>query len=365
LSGNFSAVSDAQFSGQYEFLKTTLPLDRKAMLSADALRSLIFVLLCAATLYFTIKGKLKNGFAIAILGVLFLFDLWQVDKRYLNDSHFTESEMLSQPYLPTAADKMILQDKSNFRVLNLSVSPFNDSGTSFFHKSIGGYHGAKLRRYQELINAHLQNEIMAFSRVRTEQDLDAVFRQSHILNMLNTRYVIFSKDFAPTNPYANGNAWFVEKIRFAQNADEEMMLLGEIDTKRELVVNKEFENKILTPVPDSAARIELLSYTPNSLIYRFSSPTDQVAVFSEIYYPKGWNAYINGERVNFFRANYLLRAMSLKAGDYDIEFRFEPTVISISYTIAIVASVLLVLLLAGVIFVEVKRSNKLRATSNK
>jgi len=350
LAGNFISASDAQFSGQYEFLKITLPLDRKDMLSGDALRSLILVLLCAVTLYFTIKGKLKEVFAIAILGVLFLFDLWQVDKRYLNDNHFTEKEMMTQPYLPTAADKAILQDKSDYRVLNLTVSTFNDSGTSYFHKSIGGYHGAKLRRYQELITAHIQNEMLRFSKVRTEHDLDSVFRHLPVLNMLNTKYVIFSKDFAATNPYANGNAWLVEKINIAQNADEEIMLVGNIDTKKELVIDKEFESKVFAPVPDSTAHIELLTYAPNALKYHFSSPTDQVAVFSEIYYPKGWNVYIDGKKTDYFRANYLLRAMSLKAGDYDVEFRFEPAVVSISNTIAITSSVLLVLLLAGVIF---------------
>ena len=356
LSGNFVSASDTQFSGQYAFLQTTLPLDRKAMLSSDAFRSLMFVLLCAATLYFTIKGKLKHGYAIAILGVLFLVDLWQVDKRYLNDSHFTEKETMSQPYLPTDADKMILQDKSDYRVLNLSVSTFNDAGTSYFHKSIGGYHGAKLRRYQELINAHLQDEMMAFSKVRTERDLDSIFRHLPVLNMLNTKYVIFSKDFAPVNPYANGSAWLVEKVNIAQNADEEIMLVGNIDTKKELVVDKTYEKDLITPVPNAAARIELLSYAPNALKYHFSSPTDQVAVFSEIYYPKGWNVYIDGKEAGYFRANYLLRAMSLKAGEYDVEFRFEPAVVSISNAIALAASVLLVLLAAGMIYVEVRKT---------
>ncbi|MDR0873600.1 MAG: hypothetical protein LBN27_09100 [Prevotellaceae bacterium] len=352
LAGNFVGASDAQFSGQYEFLKITLPLDRKDMLSSDAFRSLALVLLTAATLYFTIKGKLKNGFAIAILGVLFLFDLWQVDKRYLNDKNFTDKEMLSQPYTPTNADRMILQDKSpDYRVLNLSVSTFNDSGTSYFHKSIGGYHGAKLRRYQELINAHLQNEMMGFSRVRTEKDLDSVLQQSGVLNMLNTKYIIFSNDFAPVNPYANGNAWLVNKTHIAQNADEEMMLLGKIDTKKELVADKEFEKQIIAITPDSAAHIELLSYAPNDLKYHFTSKSDQIAVFSEIYYPD-WNVYIDGKKADNFRANYLLRAMPLKAGDYDIEWRFEPGVVSTSRAIAMVASILLLLFAAGIIYIQ-------------
>ena len=361
LAGNFVSASDAQFAGDVEFLKSTLPLDRKAMLSSDAFRSLRLVLSAALVLYFTIRGMLKPAYSIAILGVLFIMDLYPINKRYLNDDHFQENIIMSQPYRASVADKAILQDKTlNYRVLNLTVNIFNDASPSYFHKNIGGYHAAKMRRYQELINIHLDREIndliSVLRQIRTEEELFDQLSKSPVLNMLNMRYVIINPNGEPIiNPFANGNAWLVEKIHFAENADEEMLMLREIDTKREMVVDKEFIRDIPhTIIPDSTASIELISYKPMELKYRFQSTTDQMAVFSEIYYDKGWNAYINGEKVPHIRANYLLRAMPLKAGNYEIEFRFEPQMVRIGDTLAIISSIIIVLLAGFVIWQGIK-----------
>jgi hypothetical protein len=362
LAGDFVSKTDAQqFTGQYEFLLSTLPLDRKEMLSNDAFRSLCFVILISALLFFIIKDKLKTTYAILAFGVLFTLDVYPVAKRYLNDTHFTNNDIVYNPYKASEADKLILQDKTlNYRVLNLTIDPFNDASPSYFHKNIGGYHAAKLRRYQELINIHLGAEIQNFRtnlmNIKTEAELYESLKNLSILNMLNMRYLILNPNAAPVlNPYANGSVWLVEKVHIAENANEEMLSLAKIDTKKELVVDKKNSKDIILPVSDSTARIELIDYKPMHLKYQFSSATNQMAVFSEIFYDKGWNAYINGEQVPYFRANYLLRAMPLKAGSYDIEFRFEPTSVSIGNIIAIISNILIVALLALICWFSFKK----------
>ncbi|HPD59850.1 MAG TPA: YfhO family protein [Paludibacteraceae bacterium] len=361
LAGNFVSPADGQFTGDYAFLKETLPLDREALLRSDALRSLTFVILCAGLIWLYAKNLVKKNLAYVLLGCLMLGDLVPVAKRYLNDDNFTRKRSFEKFIQPSVADKIILQDKSQFRVLDATVDIFNDASPSYFHKNIGGYHAAKLRRYQELINIHLTKELGqlfgAFGRAKTIEEIVQVMDSLGVLNMLNMKYVIYNKEAPPlVNPYANGNAWLVTKVRIAENADEEMRLLGEINTKTEVVVDKSF-SALLPPaiIPDSSAHIQLVSYEPNHLIYNFSSKTDQLAVFSEIYYDKGWNAYINGKKVPYIRANYLLRAMPLKAGSYQIEFKFEPDSYRIGNSIALVSSILFVLWLVGYIYLRWKK----------
>lgn len=364
LAGSFVSPGDAQLSGDYAFLKETLPLDRAAMLRSDAFRSLAFILLATVVLWLYTKEKLKSTVAIAFFGILFLADLLPVAKRYLNDDNFARKRQLQTLVEPTAADNMILQDKSQYRVLDANVNIFNDAKPSYFHKNIGGYHAAKLRRYQELINMQIEPEIGqlfgAFGHAKAFSDIAPTLDSLGVLNMLNMKYVIYNKDTAPlVNPYANGNAWFVNNVRIAENADQEMKLVGEIDTKHEMVVDKEFASVVLSKTtPDTTAHISLKSYLPNHLVYEFESQTDQMAVFSEIYYDKGWNAYINGQKVDYVRANYLLRAMPLKAGKYDIEFKFEPVSYSLGNTIALSSSVALILSLLGFALLQWKKSKK-------
>ena len=366
LSGDFVSAADAQFKGDYTFLKETLPLDRAAMLRSDALRSLAFVLLSAGLLWLYAKNFLKLNVAIVLFGILIIADLAPVDKRYLNDTNFERKRRFDNLLQPTSADKMILEDKSQFRVLDATGDVFQDAKPSYFHKSIGGYHAAKLRRYQELINMQLQKEMgqlfTTFGRAKTFDQIAPTLDSLGVLNMLNMKYLIYNKEAAPlVNPYANGNAWFIQNIRTAENANDEMTLVGEINTKHEMVVDKSFVAELPTKLtPDSSAKIALVKYQPNHLKYNFSSKTDQVAVFSEIYYDSGWNAYINGQKVPYVRADYLLRAMPLKAGAYEIDFKFEPKSYSVGNIIALISSIVLILSILGFLFLQWKKSKEIK-----
>ena len=355
LAGSFVSPQDAQFTGDYSFLKQTLPLDRKAMLSADAWRSLAFVLLGGIIILAYIKGYLKKNVALVLFGFFILLDLFPVAKRYLNDGNF-ENKRPTQLIQATPADEVVLKDKSQYRVMDATVDIFSDATPSYFHKNIGGYHAAKLRRYQELIEMQLQHEIGqlfgAFGKATTPQSILPTLDSLGVLNMLNTKYIIYNKEAAPlVNPSNNGNAWFVQNIRVAANADEEMKLVGEIDTKRELVIDKSLASMLpATITPDTTAKIELTSYAPNHLFYKFNSTTDQVAVFSEIYYDKGWKATINGKEAPYTRVNYLLRAMPLKAGNYEIEFRFDPQSYKTGNLVALLSSIILLAAIALLLF---------------
>ena len=365
LAGNFTAAADAQFQGNNAFLKETLALDRSAMLRMDALRSLAFILASAGLIWLYAKNFLKIKVAYTLFAILFLFDLVPVALRYLNNDNFKRARHVETLIEPSTADNIILQDKSQYRVLDATVNVFNDASPSYFHKNIGGYHAAKLRRYQELINMHIEKEIGqlfgAFGRAKTPDVITNTMDSLGVLNMLNMKYLIYNKQSAPlVNPHANGNAWFVNNVRVAANANEEMSLLGKINTKTELVVDKEFASQLPTKLtPDTSAHIALTSYKPNHLIYNFSSKTDQVAVFSEIYYENGWNAYINGQKMPHVRADYLLRAMPLKAGNYELEFKFEPKSYSVGNAIALTSSILLILSILGFIFWQWKNYRKL------
>ena len=369
LAGDFKSAADAQFQGNNAFLKETLPLDREAMLRGDAFRSLAFVIAAAGLIWLYLKNFLKLKVAYVLFGIIILIDLVPVAKRYLNDDNFKRPRHLETLITPSTADNIILQDKSQYRVLDATANIFNDASPSYFHKNIGGYHAAKLRRYQELINMHLDKEIGqlfgAFGRAKTPDVVTNTMDSLGVLNMLNMKYLIYNKDAAPlVNPHANGNAWFVNNIRVAENANEEMSLLGKINTKTELVVDKSFASELPTKLSsDTSAHIALTSYEPNHLKYNFSSKTDQVAVFSEIYYENGWNAYINGQKVPYVRADYLLRAMPLKAGNYEVEFKFEPKSYSIGNAIALTSSILLILSILGFVFWQWKNYKKTDANA--
>ncbi len=368
LAGSFTSISDAQqLQGDYAFMNETLPLDRKAMLSSDAWRSLAFILMATVVIWLFIKEKLKTNVVIVLFGILFIADLVPVDRRYLNDDNFARKRRFENLIQPTAADNFVLQDKSQYRVLDASVNIFNDASPSYFHKNIGGYHAAKLRRYQELINMQIEGEIGqlfgAFGKAKTFEDIAPTLDSLGVLNMLNMKYVIYNKEAAPlVNSKANGNAWFVKNIRIAANANEEMKLLGEIDTKSEIVVDKTYTSQLpTTTTTDSTSSIILKSYKPNHLIYDFKSKTDQLAVFSEIYYDKGWNAYVNGQKAPYFRANYLLRAMPLKNGNYEVEFKFEPTSYSTGNTIALISSLIFLISIIGFVVWQFRKSKKINA----
>ncbi len=363
LAGNFISPSDSQFTGDYAFLQNTLPIDREALLRADAFRSLIFILLAAATLWLFIKKKIKPLPLYLILGFLILIDMYPVAKRYLNDSNF-ESKTAAADIKPSVADKDILQDRSYYRVLNLAVSPFNDASTSYFHKSIGGYHGAKLRSYQDVIDAQLIPEIdsifSTFKQAKSVADIQQPLAKQVVLNMLDMKYLIYDPQAPPVlNPYANGSQWLVQKIVPVATQAMALQKIGQIDTKHEVVVTQ----AVAATLPasfgsDTTATLTLQQYEPNKLIYNFQSKSPQIAVFSEIYYPKGWHAFINGEEAPFFEANYLLRAMVLKPGQYQVTFRFDPTSYSLGKTLSLIASILLIIFVLGGLLLLFKKYRK-------
>ena len=335
---SFESASDADL----EWLVIPLRNTREWALRSDAFRSLLFVTGAAAVLWFTVSNKLKSTSAIALLTVLLVADLWTVGKRYLNDSSFRPKGVnVAQP---SPVDLDILQDPDlNYRVMNASVSTFNDATTSFFHKSIGGYHGAKMKRYQELIERHIHRGNMA------------------VLNMLNTKYFILGDretghPVKQTNPDALGNAWPVEEIRWVENPDAEIAALNGFDPSREAVVDKRYQPTLegFTAQYDSTAWINLVGYEPNHLVYEYQSQLPQFVVFSEIFYSKGWNAYINGEPAPHIRANYVLRAMVVPAGEHEIEFRFEPATYARGERIALFSSIGIVLLVLGVVALHVR-----------
>ncbi|WP_029036784.1 YfhO family protein [Salinimicrobium xinjiangense] len=340
---SFTGASDGILIQQLgpEFVRA-LKEDRKSVFTADTIRSLIFVLLTAAVLWFFLKKKFSLNIAVIALGILILADLIAVDRRYVDSEDFVRSSQVNRPFQATEADREIMQDNGHYRVFDLSGSPFNTARTSFFHNSVGGYHAAKPGRMQELYDFYLsQNNLQ-------------------VLNMLNTKYFIIPTEegvVAQPNPETNGNAWFVEEVKIVEDANEEILSLEGINTRRLAVVDEDFAEYIPQQKfsADTAASIELISYQPNELKYRSSSENERMAVFSEIYYPHGWQAYIDGEEVPHFRANYVLRAMMIPAGEHEISFRFEPQVVKTGSTIALASSVILGLLLLGGIFYGIRR----------
>lgn len=360
IAGSFMSPNDARLP---DWLQNALIADRKAMLRADAFRSLIFILLAGGVVWLAVAEKLKTGYAVALVGVLVIFDLWPVDKRYLNNSHFVTQRQYKNVFAERPVDRLINQDTSYYRVLDYTVDTFNESLVSYYHKNIGGYSAAKLQRYQDMIDYHIVPEMQAFIDVAktgfSMERIDSVLATQTALNMLNTKYLVVNPDAAPLeNPYALGNAWFVTRYRIVDNANEEILGVGTIDPATEIVVNRQFAPIIgdRTFAYDSTAHIELTGYAPNLLRYRFSASTDQLAVFSEIYYPKGWKAFIDGVEVPIFRVNYLLRGLILPAGSYEVVFKYHPESYYKGGMISRIASSVLLAALLGLLIAEgVKR----------
>lgn len=332
------------------------------LLTSDAWRSFILIAIGALLLFLYQKEKIKAPMALIGIALLCLGDLWMVNKRYLNDDQFIDPSAQVTTFNKTETDELILSDPDiNYRVLNLASNTFNENNTSYWHKSIGGYHAAKLRRYQELIDHRIVPEIQYFFRDFTEnhQDINQMDETGFsVLNMLNAKYIILpvegEKTYPLTNPYAYGNAWFVDSIMYVDDANEEMERLGQVNLKKTAIVNKEFKEKlnhITETKNDSLAQIQLIQYEPNHLVYTVSTPTEALALFSEIYYPQ-WRATLNGEPIEIGRANYVLRAIALPAGKHTLEMTFDPT--SIKYTEA-VAYGAIILLLGGFVLIIIQK----------
>ena len=334
---------------------------REAMVSADAWRSVIIILIGFALLFLYKMKKLRADYMVICMAVLCLVDMWQVDKRYLNDEMFVPKSERDMPHQATSTDLAIMKDKSlDYRVLNLASNTFNENETSFFHKSIGGYHPAKLRRYQEMIDAYIAPEMQAAMQAIAAkngnmQEVDGA-KVFPVLNMLNTKYFILPLQGGATMPlqniYAQGNGWFVDKINYVADANAEYAGVGKIDVRHEAVADKKFESVLgQAQSNDSTAIVKLVKYEPNNLQYTIESKKGGVVVFAEIYYP-GWTATIDGQPAELGRVNYILRAVSVKPGKHTVVLDFHPTSISTTETIAYIAIVILLLAIAGAGYME-------------
>ncbi|MDF3079060.1 MAG: hypothetical protein K0S09_2949 [Sphingobacteriaceae bacterium] len=341
--------------GFAESIGNALVQDRVSLARADALRSLVFVLIGAALVWALIKQKIKPQPAFMILAAVILIDLWMVDRRYLNNDTFVDQAQLKQQFRPRQVDELILRDQSlDYRVLDLTVQTFQSAiPATYYHKTIGGYHPAKLKRYQEIIDKQFSGSI-----------------NEDVLDMLNTKYLITSSDNGQSQKIENratacGNAWFVPKLTYVKDANEEMTAISSFDPKKEAFVGVEFKSLIDEKKLgyDPNGMIKLTSYRPDNLVYEYSTSRDMVAVFAEVWYDKGWNAYVDGEKIPHFRANYILRAAQLPGGNHKLEFKFEPQSYYTGETIALIASILLIAGLAFALYKEFK--DRERATSVK
>ena len=348
--------------------------ERFKMFRIDAIKAIVYVAITAGVLFLSLKKKLSQNIAIIVIGLVSLFDLWSVNKRYLNNDNFVDKAFAENPFQTENSDLLMQKvgensnlqsllanakinqtletiaekDKTHYRIYNQTLGTFSETNTSYFKSSIGGYHAVKLRRYDDLINEY-------FSKMDT-------VRIPKILNMLNTKYMIFGnaeKPDAVVNPNANGNAWFVSNVKFVENPNEEIKQIGEIDSKEVAIISKDdqkyFEGKQLAA--DSTAILNLTKYQPNELEFKTQSKTPQLAVFSEIYYPKGWKMLIDGNEVPYIKANYLLRAVHVPAGNHMVKMVFEPAVIAKGKLISMIAFGLFLLLSLGGIYWLYKNRN--------
>lgn len=327
---------------------------RSSMMQKDAFRSLIFVALSWLALWAFVKNKLKAPVAIGVLALLMLVDQWTVNMRYMSKETYKKKAKTENLYTASNADQQILNDKDpNFRVFNMSLSAFNDATTSYYHKSVGGYHGAKLRRYQELIENQITPEIQRLSEMINQQrvmGLDSAMQNMPVLNMLNTRYFIANADGAPLrNNYANGNAWFVSEARVVKDANEEITGLSRINTKTTALIDGSRWQEALGSFKGGSGQgsIQLTSYEPDHLVYESNTTREELAVFSEIYYPYGWKATIDGQDAEHFRCNFVLRCMKIPAGKHKIEFVFKPESFEAGEKISLAGSLLLLVTSVG------------------
>jgi hypothetical protein len=340
----FESYRDPSFENMLEGLSGVLVEDRRILFFQDSLRTLIYVVITASVLWLHLGERIGRNAVLGSLLVVVLLDLVTVDRRYVNEDDFIPRSRLEKPFELSPVKAEVLKDKSHYRVINFMVNPMNDGSTSFFFNSVGGYHAAKPRRYQELFDYQIARNNM------------------EVLNMLNTRYILYpgeeNRESVQLNEEANGNAWFVEEIKWVDDADEEIRALDSLDTKRSAVINREFEDLLgsFKARKEIGSKIELTSYKANELVYRSEAEFEQLAVFSEMYYRNGWKAYVDGELVPHLRADYVLRALRVPAGKHEIVFRFEPEVIEIGNRVTLVSYALLFLVPVAWFFIDRKKN---------
>lgn len=349
---SFAGSSDSYLLDSYgpEFINA-LKEDRKSLYTADLLRSMLLIILAFGALFLALKNTISEKVGVMVVGLLMVADLFLIDKNYVNASDFVSASESDAPFVMAPFDEMILQDKSHYRVFEVSPNVMSDARASYFHKSIGGYHAAKPKRMQELFDYQIaKNNIQ-------------------VLNMLNVKYLIQKNEkgeqFPMQNSQANGNAWFVKELKFVKSADAEMKALDNLDTKNVAVRDLLSNDELILKFPDrmeekfnvEGAKIELISYKPNNLKYISNNVNKGYAVFSEMYYKKGWIAYIDGKQVRHERVDYALRGLRIPAGKHTIEFKFEPQVVKTGSMISLVSFILMLGLLGGGIYLMRKKNS--------
>jgi hypothetical protein len=369
---NFSGAMDEQLMQMFgesqdksfgiNFIKA-LKEDRMNFYTSDLLRSGLLITVAAVALWLYIKNKLGATTTIIVVGFFMVADLFMVDKRYVhnNPDQFKSAREVDMPFEPTEVDNLILKDTSNYRVYEIQGRM--QARTSYFHKSVGGYSAVRPRRFDQLFDYNVERNINELGSSIDFQTLSFT-KSNPVLDMLNVKYVIVPTgqgDVPITNPFANGNAWFVEKVKFVKSADEEMKALNKLDTKKEVVINS-LNNDIKenTFTKDSTATIQLNSHKPNHLIYSSENSKNGFAVFSENYYENGWKATIDGNETKIHRVNYVLRGLQIPAGKHTIEFKFEPQVIKTGSTITLISSVVMLLLIVLGVYFENKKDKLLK-----
>ena len=329
----------------YATFASELEKARVAIFRADAIRSFLYIYIAGIVILLTVNGKMNKKYLFPILAVLVVIDMYTIDRRYLNNNNFIDKRKTDKPFVMSEVDKQILADKDlDFRVINLTVSTFNDASTSYFHKSVGGYSGAKLRRYQDIIDQYLSKRDLNFFKV---------------LNMLNTKYIIYPQEnrkIASKNYDAFGNAWIASDIKWVATPNEEIDAIADTDVKNVAIVNNEFKNLMGDfNVSPAEGTIQLADYQPNQLKYQFDSSKDEIVVFSEIWTNKGWTMWIDGVEKPLLRADYILRSAIIPAGQHEIVMRYEPSIWRVGNTIQFITSLLILIGLCLVCYFTIKK----------
>ena len=370
----FAAMSKGKDAALYANFATQLENVRVAIFRKDALRSLLFIILAAVPLFLYGKGKLKGQIAFPILAALVLIDMYPIDKRYLNNDKFVSKQQYSKPFTASTADQFILNDNDlDFRVADITKDMFNDASTCYFHKSLGGYSGAKLRRYQDIITQYLGSELNQLRGAKTAGEMLQALEEQKALNMLNTKYIIFNPNSQPfPNANALGNAWVVNDIRWVSTPNEEIDVIAETNLGHTAIINREFARQVGNyQLTDSIVpEITLEDYQPNRLTYRFNSalrqaqgpqPDDYLVVFSEIWTEKGWKLFVDGQEQPLLRANYILRAAMIPSGEHEIVMEYAPKAYKVGNTVSFASSLIMILGLIGALVYTFKPKKEEKA----
>lgn len=361
----FEDLSSGKDGSMYQTFATQLENVRIAIFKKDAIRSFLFITIAAAALWLFINDKIKAKHLAIVLIFMTLMDMFPINKRYLNNDNFISKKQYDSPFKQTKADTYILNDPSlDFRVVNLTKDAFNDASTSYYHKSIGGYHGAKLRRYQDIIEHYLNKEIRNFANIfqnaNSEFDIIDGLNQQKVLNMLNTKYIIYNPDAAPLmNTQSFGNAWIVNDIKWVNDPNEEIDAIATTDVKNTAIINTEFKTQLSDYKAHTTDNgiISMSYYKPNELAYTFNSTENELVIFSEVWTEKGWKMYVDDKEHPIIRANYFLRAALIPAGTHDITMRYEPSIWKIGNIVQFVSSLILIVGLIAAIILSAKRKN--------